>query len=228
MSHVRSDGDISKREHLYKREQSLTLHTPSITRRTGHTHTHPPHRRLYSALVSIFLAACLFVIAHCGSPQLSGPSKGLSLRAAVDKERRRKGLAVTLSAGKAIEAQVKVKTFFCESHLQRAGRKNVKGFHQPRSAEEFGATSNLSVASTLELARGHCCRRNVTCGRGDKQPPCFVVKNEAAGRLGGRGSAPALLLRLYSPWRWFGAGKFILSILPGGCSYAALFTVAES
>lgn len=120
MSHVRSDGDISKREHLYKREQSLTLHTPSITRRTGHTHTHPPHRRLYSALVSIFLAACLFVIAHCGSPQLSGPSKGLSLRAAVDKERRRKGLAVTLSAGKAIEAQVKVKTFFCESHLQRA------------------------------------------------------------------------------------------------------------
>lgn len=39
---------------------------------------------------------------------------------------------------------------------------------------------------------------------------------------------PAALLPYTSFLPGEGASKFILSILPGGCSYAALFTVAES
>lgn len=41
-------------------------------------------------------------------------------------------------------------------------------------------------------------------------------------------SPDAALPSYASSLRGVGASKFILSILPGGCSYAALFTVAES
>lgn len=61
-----------------------------------------------------------------------------------------------------------------------------------------------------------------------KTDPCFVLVRGKKKCEVTQWSPDAALPSYASSLRGVGAGKFISSILPGGCSYAALFTVAES